>query len=216
MSNFLYGKFTSLNGIILRSSPSTKGEKLQTIPDGTELAISNIEVGEILEDKPGDWAKTTFDGKTGYVHTSYLNNISFDLISQKKYSYCDTCQDGPFFTLVIGNLKESSSINIDCKIPSVAGTPELGSLEGTIKKKEYDERGINLTINGNYTKTTFQKEETMQDPIQKVISIKDFVIHFENEGSIAKPKLVLYTESKDTCIGLLTESTKDSFKIENL
>lgn len=205
---------TSENGIILRSTPSSKGEKLLTIPDGTELTISKIEHGEELKDMSDRWAKTSFEGKNGYVHSGFLNNISFDLISLKKYSYCSTCQEGPFFELIIGSLKESPSIYIHCKTPSVEGKPELGYLEGTVKKKEYNERGIDLTINGQYTKTTYNKPLTMEDPIEKVIPIKDIRISIENYGNIAKPELVLYIESKDTCIGVITESRKDSFKIE--
>jgi hypothetical protein len=206
---------TSQSGIILRNTTSSKGEKLNTIPDGTELTIIKFEEGEELKDKSGYWAKTSFEGKNGYVHSAYLNNISLDMISLKKYSYCESCQEGPFFELTIGSLKESPSISIQCKKPSVGGNPELGHLEGTVKKKEYDERGIDLTINGQYTKTTFNKPMTMEDPIEKVIPIKDIKIHIENYGNLTKPELVLYLESEDTCIGVITESMKDSFKIQD-
>lgn len=50
-------------GLRLRATASTDGEKLLTIPNGTHLVCSGWQNG---------WAKTTYDGQTGYVSADYL------------------------------------------------------------------------------------------------------------------------------------------------
>ena len=50
-------------GLRLRASASEKSEKLLTIPDGTHIECTGWQSG---------WAKTTYEGKTGYVSAVYL------------------------------------------------------------------------------------------------------------------------------------------------
>ncbi len=50
-------------GLRLRSGAGTDSESLLTIPDGTHLTCTGWQNG---------WAKTTYDGKTGYVSAEYL------------------------------------------------------------------------------------------------------------------------------------------------
>ena len=50
-------------GLRLRASASEKSEKLLTIPDGTHIECTGWQSG---------WAKTTYEGKTGYVSAAYL------------------------------------------------------------------------------------------------------------------------------------------------
>lgn len=50
-------------GLRLRSSASTDGDSLLTIPDGTHLSCTGWQNG---------WAQTTYDGKSGYVSAAYL------------------------------------------------------------------------------------------------------------------------------------------------
>lgn len=50
-------------GLRLRSSASTDGESLLTIPDGTHISCTGWKDG---------WAQTTYDGKSGYVSAAYL------------------------------------------------------------------------------------------------------------------------------------------------
>ena len=50
-------------GLRLRSSASTDGESLVTIPDGTHLTCTGWKDG---------WAQTTYDGKSGYVSATYI------------------------------------------------------------------------------------------------------------------------------------------------
>lgn len=50
-------------GLRLRAGAGTDSESLLTIPDGTHLTCTGWQSG---------WAKTTYDGKTGYVSAEYL------------------------------------------------------------------------------------------------------------------------------------------------
>ena len=50
-------------GLRLSASASEKSEKLLTIPDGTHIECTGWQSG---------WAKTTYEGKTGYVSAVYL------------------------------------------------------------------------------------------------------------------------------------------------
>ncbi len=54
---------TSDGSLNLRATPSSKGRKLTTIPQGTRLAIQKVE---------GQWALTSYQGAVGYVMTQYL------------------------------------------------------------------------------------------------------------------------------------------------
>lgn len=59
----LKGKITASGGLNLRETPTSTGNKLITIPPETTI--------EILE-KQGDWYKTVYQSKTGWVHADYV------------------------------------------------------------------------------------------------------------------------------------------------
>ncbi len=54
----------SVNGINLRQGPGTQHQVQSSIPHGSRIQVI---------DTNGDWAKVTYDGKTGYVSKQYLS-----------------------------------------------------------------------------------------------------------------------------------------------
>jgi len=54
------------SALILRSQPSTKSEKLDTLPDGTEVR---------LLETAGGWSKIQVNGKTGYAGSKYIETL---------------------------------------------------------------------------------------------------------------------------------------------
>lgn len=57
------GKVTASVGLNLRDTPSSAGKVILTIPDGTMLDITSAQ---------GQWYKTTYQNKTGWVSASYV------------------------------------------------------------------------------------------------------------------------------------------------
>jgi len=57
------GKITASGGLNLRETPSSTGNMLITIPEGTTIDLS---------DKQDQWYKTTYQSKTGWVSANYL------------------------------------------------------------------------------------------------------------------------------------------------
>ena len=64
----IYYEVNAYYGTILRSSPSFSSECLCSLPYGTELT------GEVTN----EWLETTYEGKTGFCHTSYLKKMVSD------------------------------------------------------------------------------------------------------------------------------------------
>lgn len=58
------GVITASGGLNLRETASSTGSKLVTIPDGTEL--------DLLEQQ-GQWYKTAYQGKTGWISADYVS-----------------------------------------------------------------------------------------------------------------------------------------------
>ena len=56
-------------GLNMRSSPEISAERLLLIPDGTIIKV---------EEESGEWAKTSYLGKTGWVMKKYLEKIDAD------------------------------------------------------------------------------------------------------------------------------------------
>lgn len=56
-------------GLNMRSSPEISAERMLLIPDGTILTV---------EEESGEWAKTSYLGKTGWVMKKYLEKIDAD------------------------------------------------------------------------------------------------------------------------------------------
>ncbi|WP_291350663.1 N-acetylmuramoyl-L-alanine amidase [Desulfosporosinus sp.] len=61
------GKITASGGLNLRETPSSTGNVLITIPEGTTINLG---------DKQDQWYKTTYQSKTGWVSANYLAVIS--------------------------------------------------------------------------------------------------------------------------------------------
>ena len=56
-------------GLNLRESPSASAERLVQIPDGTVITIT---------EESGEWGRTSYGGKTGWVMLKYLEKIDQD------------------------------------------------------------------------------------------------------------------------------------------
>ena len=67
-SKTTYYKVTTSAGLILRKSARTSSAKLLTVPYGTKLT------GTVTK----GWLKTTYNGKTGYCYTKYLQKVTRD------------------------------------------------------------------------------------------------------------------------------------------
>lgn len=69
----------------LRVEPSTSSVRIAIIPDGTILTVTD-------ETIDGSWGKTSYDGKTGWVMTRYLEEIKPDdgmiLVSREDLQKC--------------------------------------------------------------------------------------------------------------------------------
>ena len=64
--NHLYRVNVGKSVLNLRSDKTTKSKILKTIPNNTELIITNIEDG---------WGYTTYSGKTGWVSMEYVDKV---------------------------------------------------------------------------------------------------------------------------------------------
>lgn len=67
------GKITASGGLNLRETPSSTGNVLTTIPEGTMIDLS---------DKQDQWYKTTYQAKTGWVSANYLSVTSIKGITK--------------------------------------------------------------------------------------------------------------------------------------
>lgn len=61
------GKVSASGGLNLRDTPYTSGRLLLTIPDGEEINIT---------DSQGQWYRTAYQGKTGWVSANYVEILS--------------------------------------------------------------------------------------------------------------------------------------------
>ena len=80
---------TDGEGLSLRQSATTSSTRLALIPEGTTLTITA---------KNGSWYKTTYGGKTGYVHADYVNiqttPSNSDVAHSGKYKIVNTDGEG--------------------------------------------------------------------------------------------------------------------------
>jgi len=68
-------KVTTNGGILrLRSAPNTSSAYLIGIPNGTELVVSDIVEGEMI-DYVTEWARTCYAGYNGYVSARWITKI---------------------------------------------------------------------------------------------------------------------------------------------
>lgn len=69
-----YRVYTNGSYLRLRAEPNTDSEVLACIPNGTIIDVSEIVEGEMI-DWDCNWAKTTFDGETGYCSCRWLDKL---------------------------------------------------------------------------------------------------------------------------------------------
>jgi len=66
------------SGLSLRNNPNLSSKKLEIIPFGTLITIMNVsqifntDEMKTIDSRPGNWVKTKFNGKEGYVFSGYL------------------------------------------------------------------------------------------------------------------------------------------------
>lgn len=60
--------------LTLRAQPTTNSRALATIKNGTTIAVSEIVKGEAISGNT-DWAKTTYNGDTGYCSCRWLEKV---------------------------------------------------------------------------------------------------------------------------------------------
>lgn len=62
------------SGVIMRSQPTQKSDKIQSIPNKTQITASEpLGDLETIGTVVGHWRKCTYKGKTGYVFDGYLS-----------------------------------------------------------------------------------------------------------------------------------------------
>ncbi|ODA39073.1 N-acetylmuramoyl-L-alanine amidase [Desulfosporosinus sp. BG] len=66
------GEITASGGLNLRDTPSPTGKTLITIPKGTTLDLTDLQ---------GQWYKTTYQSKTGWVSAAFVTSVSPNKIS---------------------------------------------------------------------------------------------------------------------------------------
>jgi uncharacterized protein YgiM (DUF1202 family) len=60
--------------LTLRAQPTTNSKALATIPNGTKIQVSEIVKGDSVGGN-ADWAKTTYNGDTGYCSCRWLEKV---------------------------------------------------------------------------------------------------------------------------------------------
>lgn len=68
----------SKNGLILRELPNKTSIQLEKVPYGEKLSTQKIETNTepiVIDNINGEWLKTTYKGKTGYIASCYLLNV---------------------------------------------------------------------------------------------------------------------------------------------
>lgn len=118
------GKVTASGGLNLRESPTATGKSLGTIPEDTII---------ILSDHQGEWFKTTYQSKTGWVSSKYVAIIPLEQsptattgASNNKTTSTDTVGNS-----LKGTITASGGLNLR-DLPSATGKT-LGTIpEGTI------------------------------------------------------------------------------------
>lgn len=68
---------TTASSLILRSGPGTNYSRITSMPKGTRLTISSTS---------GNWAKVTYNGRTGWASRTYLKQVSSASSDVKVYS----------------------------------------------------------------------------------------------------------------------------------
>lgn len=73
VENISYGIITSRNGLFMRSKPSTKGEKVITIPSQTKIEIIDENgPSETLYGITSNWYKVEYKNQTGWVFGGFI------------------------------------------------------------------------------------------------------------------------------------------------
>ena len=82
---------TATGGVNVRSGPGTNYSKLGTLAYGTIVNVESIS---------GKWAKTTYSGKTAYIHTDYLQKTTVTGASSNDWQIGDevVCSGRPQYT----------------------------------------------------------------------------------------------------------------------
>lgn len=65
---------TTTSSLRLRSTPSTSGAILTSLPNNTQVYASEVVTGDLVIDTD-QWIKTTYDGHTGYLTCYYLEHV---------------------------------------------------------------------------------------------------------------------------------------------
>jgi len=96
------------SGLSMRDKPDAKATVLEKIPYGTKLAVTYLQpiVKMSTEGMDGAWAKTTYNGKTGYIVDSYLlpwAPPNATVKTMKEYFQQVSVASGTLFTFQNGN-----------------------------------------------------------------------------------------------------------------
>ncbi len=75
---------TAASGLVMRSEPSRKGERMQSIPFGRSVEVLD-ENGptETIEGKSSSWLKVRYAKKEGWVFGAFLNKTAPQTLEQK-------------------------------------------------------------------------------------------------------------------------------------
>ena len=117
----------------MRSEPGTKTEVIGKLPKGTEVTYT----GRITEEKDGHvWAEVSYDGKTGWVATEYLEEIvGKESVNEQNGEQANGVEEN---TIKITGLDEN-------------GLNMIANIERNVKQIVVDDKGniVSVPIIGN-------------------------------------------------------------------
>ncbi|MHB8072210.1 N-acetylmuramoyl-L-alanine amidase [Desulfosporosinus fructosivorans] len=157
------GIVTASGGLNLRDSPSSTGTALLTIPNGTTVDLS---------EKQGQWYKTTYQSKTGWISADYVSPATTYNINST--TSLDLSVNGTVYILGGTAIISSNSQNIiEGKTSSKYkdNLKQFPSLPSEIKKPETPSRGDDITTPPTTTPptTTPPTVPTTYDPAKEVL-----------------------------------------------
>jgi len=113
------GYVAAKSGLSMREKPDAKATVLIKIPYGTKLTVNYEEIINIsTEGMEGAWAKTTYNGKTGYIVNSYLLPVAPPKAATKTMKEYLSQLSAPAGTPVIlknGNTNDPESLGSSLK-----------------------------------------------------------------------------------------------------
>ena len=173
------------SGLSLRDSPSLSSKKLEIIPFGKLITLTDVftmynqDKMKTIDGRPGVWVKTNFNGQEGYIFSGYLKRGSLYLPSSLINTDFRLIQPG----------QKCDGVNYD---------PSLNWYGLKYDDNNKNTKLVPIKISFDYT-----FESTIEDLGDSYVPIGDFV----NVSTNKKEKFII-------CIGTKTPLNLDEIKFE--